>query len=349
MKEKVATASIAANAILALGKISIGFIAKSAAVLAEGIHSFMDIISSVVGYLGIRISQKPSDEKHPYGHYKFESLSGVVMTFILFATGGGIIYEAYKSFLNPGDVSVNYLSLGVMVFSAIVNEVMARLKISYGKKENSIALLSDGFHSRIDVYASLAVFIGLLLTKYWIYADPILALLVGLYVIKESFSIGREAVDCLLDVSAGEEIEKKIKSVAISQNIEISSLKTQKKGAVLTANLEIRLPSVLNIKEAEDISLGLREKLMKEIENLSYVVIQIASHEISTSFYQPSYGRGFGWQRRGRFAPSVEEAKGKGIGGDCVCPKCGYKIEHQRGIPCSTLKCPNCKINLERK
>jgi len=61
------------------------------------------------------------------------------------------------------------------------------------------------------------------------------------------------------------------------------------------------------------------------------------------------YGRGFGWQRRGKFKDKIKEAAGQGPGGYCVCPKCGYQIEHQRGIPCSSLKCPKCNINLERK
>jgi len=349
MKEKIAVVSIFANMVLAGGKIAVGLLSNSAAILAEGIHSFMDIFSSAIGYVGIKISQKPSDEKHPYGHYKFENLAGTIITVILFVTGGGIIYESYLEILNPKQVDLNYLSLGVMIFSAIVNGIMSGFKIHFGKKENSIALLSDGFHSRIDVYASLAVFAGLILTRYWIYADPILALLVGIYIIKESFSLGKEAVDSLLDVSAGEEIEKKIKSVVVSQKIEIASLKTQKKGSAVTANLAIVLPSDLNVKEAENISSDLREKLMKEIENLTYVVIQIESHEISTSFYKPSFGRGFGWQRKAKFTGEIKEAKGRGVGGDCVCPKCGYKTSHLRGVPCSTLKCPNCKVSLERQ
>jgi len=334
---------------LAGGKIAVGVFSNSAAILAEGIHSFMDIFSSAVGYVGIRISTKPEDKKHPYGHYKFEVLAGTVITLILLATGAGIIYEAYRNFLNPEKIEIGYLAFGIMIFSAAVNEIMARLKIHYGKKENSVSLLSDGFHSRIDVYTSLAVFAGLFLTKYWIYTDSLLAFLIGAYIIKKSFSLGKEAVDSLLDVSAGEEIEEKIKVIAKTQSIEISSLKTQKKGSAVTANFEIELPSNLNVEKATEISNNLREKLMKEIENLSYVAIQIKSHEISTGFYKPEFGRGFGWQRRGRFKGEIQQAKGEGPGGYCVCQKCGYKIEHQRGIPCSTLICPNCKTPLERR
>jgi cation diffusion facilitator family transporter len=349
MKEKIAVISILANMVLAGGKIAVGFISNSSAILAEGIHSFMDIFSSAIGYIGIKISRKPEDQKHPYGHYKFEVLAGFFITLILFGTGAGIIYEAYQKFLNPSLIKIPVLAFGIMIFSALVNEIMARLKIHFGKKENSIALLSDGSHSKVDVYASVAVFIGLFLSKYWVSVDSLLALFIGLYIIKQSFSLGKEAVDSLLDVSASPEIEEKIKKIAEKENVEVDSLKTQKKGSAITANLEITLPNNLKVEEATKISESLREKLMKEVENLSYVAIQIKSHEIETGFYKPAFGRGFGWQRRGRFKGKIEKAVGQGPGGYCVCSKCGYKIPHQRGIPCSTLQCPNCKVNLERK
>jgi len=349
MKEKIALISILANVILAGGKIVVGFISHSVAILAEGVHSLTDVFSSAIGYVGIKISKKPADQRHPYGHYKFEVLAGFLITLILFGTGAGIIYGAYQKFLTPSLIRMPVLAFSVMIFSALVNEIMSRLKIHFGKKENSIALLSDGFHSRIDVFSSLAVFGGLILTKYWIFSDPLLAILIGIYIIRESFSLGKEAVDSLLDVSAGSEIEEKIKEIGKSQNIKIDNLKTQKKGSVITANLEINLPSNLKVEEATKISESLRENLMKEIENLSYVAIQIKSHEMETGFYRPAFGRGFGWQRRGRFRGKVEEAGGRGPGGFCVCPKCGYRVEHQPGIPCSTLTCPNCKIPLRRE
>ncbi len=349
MKERIAKISIAANIILCGAKIFIGFISNSSSILAEGIHSLMDVFSSGISYLGIKIAKKPEDKKHPYGHWKFEVLAGFLITLILFLTGAGIIYEAYQKLLSPVLPKITALAFGVMIFSAIVNEIMARLKIYFGKKENSVALLSEGFHSRIDVFSSLAVFVGLLLTRYWIYTDAILAFLIGFYIIKESFSLGREAIDSLLDVSAGQEIEEKIKEIIKSQNIEIESLKTQKKGSVITANLEIVLPRNLKVEEATKISDDLRKKLMEEIENLHYVAIQIKSHDLETGFYKPAFGRGYGWQRRGRFKADLKETVGRGPGGYCVCPKCGYKIPHQRGVPCSSLLCPNCKVNLERE
>ena len=264
-------------------------------------------------------------------------------------TGLGVVYNAYRNFLEPEKLQISYLGFSIMFLSAVINYITSKIKIYYGKKESSLTLLADGSHDKADVLASTAVFLGLIFSKYWIYTDSLLAFLIGLYIVKESFFLGKEAIDSLLDVSAGEEIEEKIKLIAKKENIEIDSLKTQKKGSAITANLEIKLPNNLKVEDAAKISENLREKLIKEIENLFYVAIQIKSHEVETGFYKPAFGQGFGWQKRGKFRKELPKAEGRGPNGECFCLKCGYSIPHQRGVPCSSLKCPQCDINLERK
>ncbi|MEF3692122.1 MAG: cation diffusion facilitator family transporter [Candidatus Moraniibacteriota bacterium] len=345
MKEKIALLSILVNALLAGVKIAVGFLVNSASVLASGVDSLSDVVSSTIGYFGIRMSQKPADEEHPYGHHKFEVLSGFVITLIIALSGFVIIYESIKKFFDPQTVSFGNLALIIMIFSALINEGMARVKKYYGKKENSIGLLSDGAHSRIDVFTSIAVVAGLLLNNFWVYADASVACLLGFYVIREAFSIGKEATDSLLDTSAGEEAEKKIKDLVQSEGIDLQSLKTQKKGAIITANLEIGLSRDLRVEEAMKISSNLKSKLIEKIDNLRYVSIQISSHEMEDSFFKSSFGRGFGWQGRtdgNKKSPGFKEGK-------CICKKCGYAAPHQRGVPCSVSICPNCKTKLERE
>lgn len=347
MKEKVALISVAANIFLAAAKVIAGAISGSAAVLADGFHSLADVFSSGIAFLGIKISAKPVDERHPYGYYKAEVLAGAAITLILFVTGAGIIYGAWGEIAAPKSIEMGGLALAAMAISAAVNEVMARLKIHFGKKENSVSLLADGIHSRVDIFSSLGVFAGLLLANVWPQADPVLAILIGLYIIKESFSLGREAVDSLLDVSAGEEIEKQIKTVAARKNIVLEKLKTQKKGAAITADLNIVLPAQASVERAAKISDDLRQNLMKEIANLACVSIEIKSHELKSGFYKPEFGKSFGWQRQGRFKTD-DGGQGRGPGGECVCPKCGRRAAHQSGVPCAAIKCPNCNVSLER-
>ena len=357
MKQKIAIISVIVNIFLFASKVIIGLLSNSASILAEGIDSGTDIISSAISSIGIRIAEKPVDEKHPYGHYKFEVFSGLLITIILFLTGVGVVYNAYREFFLFSEVKVGYLSLGVMLFSAVVNEIMARLKIDCGKKEGLVSLISDGVHSRIDVWRSIAVFVGLILTKYWTHADQIIALLVGLYIIRESFRIGREATDSLLDVSADKEQEKEIKEIVKSNNVELVNLKTQKKGSVITANLVISLSGDINVQKATEITNKLKQELINKVKKLEYIAIQIDSDDIDVldSYFEPKetifqrFNKGFGWQRKGKFQKVIEDAESKGPDGFCVCSKCGHMEKHQTGTPCSTIKCSRCANFLKRE
>jgi divalent metal cation (Fe/Co/Zn/Cd) transporter len=227
---------------------------------------------------------------------------------------------------------------------------MARVKIHYGKKENAVALISDGIHSRVDVWSSVAVFVGLLIYPYWNNIDALLALLVGLYVIKESMSMGKEMTDSLLDVTAGEEIEQEIKKIIEDEGIKLESLKTQKRGLLASANVKIVLPKNLKLEDATKITTSLKERLLKEVQALEYVVIQIESEgEIHSENYYNPKDQVFHFGIKNKFHWSTQTKKGgEGPGGFCVCPSCGYKSEHKKGVPCSTLKCPNCKTELVR-
>lgn len=346
MKEKIALLSVLANVILASSKILMGYVSTSASVMAEGFHSLGDILSSLIGYAGIKFSQKKEDKKHPYGHYKYEVISAVIITLILFATGIGVIYDAYLGYLNPIKVEISPLLIAVMLLSVLINFATSKVKIYYGKKENSLTLLSDGTHDKADVLTSALILTGLFFYKYFSQIDTFLAIIIGLYIIREAYVLGKEASESLFDVAADEENENLIKKIVAEEKIKLNSLKTQKKGSVITANLEIELASILKIEEASKISENLKNKLIDKIKNLAYVVIQINSHDTETNYFKPNFGKSFSWQRRGK---NNEKNGGKGPEGYCYCPKWGYKIEHQRGSPCSEIKCPHCSVKLERK
>ncbi|MBD3354584.1 cation diffusion facilitator family transporter [Candidatus Woesearchaeota archaeon] len=341
-KEKISLIAIISNIFLSIFKIAVGILSKSSAVIAEGIHSGMDIITSAISYGGIRAAKKPVDKKHPYGHYKAEVFAGLLITLVLLGTSVWIIYGAITNFFTVKELFITPLTLGVMGFSAVINEIMARLKIKFGKKYESMALLADGKHSRIDVLASLSVFIGLFLTRYWIHLDSIIALLIGVYILVESISLGKKTTDSLLDVSADEEVENQIKDIIKREKIELVNLKTQKLGSAVFAELKIKLDPKLKVDQASSITKDLEKKVQEEVAPVEYIVIQIESHEIREESFKGAFGVRTEW--KGRMG-----GRALGPGGKCTCLKCGKIIPHKAGTPCYKIKCPECGSFMTRK
>ena len=280
------------NASLGVLKVIFGIFSNSIALIADGIHSSLDVISSFVTFLGLRTAKKPVDEKHPYGYFKAESLAGFFVTILLAITGIWIIVEAIKRFLGENPAVFSLRAIFVIIICIILQEIMARIKFLYGKRFQSIALIADAKHSRADVLSSIGVLIGLFLIKYFNLADAIVALGIGSYILVETVLIGREITDSLLDV-ANKEIEERIRKICASHKIEIADLKTRKIGAYNFAELRIKLPLKLKVEEVGEITKNLEEKLLKNIPELKYVVISIEPYDMKKSIIVGMLGRRF--------------------------------------------------------
>ncbi len=289
-QEKISIISTVVNFILAVFKLIAGFTVGSVALVADAIHSGLDVFSSFVTFLGIKIAKKPVDEKHPYGFYRAETLAGLTVALLLTISAVWIIYEGIGRFLKLEPVTFTLWAIGLMVVSTVVNEVMARLKFYYGRKHESLSLVADAEHSRADVISSAGVLIGLVLIRYFIYADAVIAILIGFYVIWQSFSIGKEITDSLLDVS-NKNIEERIRKICSAHKINISGLKTRKIGAANFAELKIQLDPELRVDEVSKITKTLEERLLRNIPGLKYIVISIESHEMKSSTIVSGFGK----------------------------------------------------------
>jgi len=297
-QKSVSILAILVNLVLTAGKIFLGVAFNLTALFAEGIHSGLDIVSSIVAFLGIKSAQKPVDKEHPYGHYRAESLAGFVVVILLAGSAIWILYEGIIHLFNSGEAIISIWAIILMAFSAIVNEIMARLKFKIGHKFSSPALIADGEHSRADVISSIGVLVGILLIKLWTGADVLVAILIGLYILWEAWRLGREITDSLLDV-ANPEIETEIRKTAESQNIEISEIKSRRMGPATLADLKIKLDPRLKIEEATRLTDKLQDALLSQIEKLKSINITVESHEfqrgtLRTPFSgQLKYKRGF--------------------------------------------------------
>jgi len=298
MKEKISLLSTFINVLLAIGKAIAGLLSGSVALIAEAIHSGLDIFSSTIPYFGIKEKKKPADKEHPYGYYNAETVTSFIIAVLLFATGVWIIYEGVGSLLGNNKEVFTALGLIIMGISAIVNEIMARVKLHYGQKENSLPLISDAEHSKVDVWASLGVFVGLFATKYYPLADGIIAIGVGLFILYETYGLSKEIVESFLDVR-DEEVEKEIKELFSKKNTKVSKIKSRKIGGYTSAEIKINLDNNIKLNQAEKIIKELEKEAKEKVERLKYITITFeASGE---SYIQKTTFQSFGGMTRNRF------------------------------------------------
>jgi cation diffusion facilitator family transporter len=203
-KEQVALSSIAASAGLAMAKALVGFATGSLAILSEAGHSLIDLGATVMTYVAVRVSGRPADDEHHYGHGKIESVSALAETALLFLLSGVVIWQALRRLFEqaPHTVNANIWAFGVILISIAVDFVRARSLSHMAHKTSSHALAADALHFSSDLWGSLAVLVGLIGIRFGLWwADAGAALAVAVLICIAGWRLGRRTIDTLIDVA----------------------------------------------------------------------------------------------------------------------------------------------------
>jgi cation diffusion facilitator family transporter len=261
-KVSIARLSIISNTLLILMKLAVGLISGSVSILSEAIHSSMDLVAAIIAFFSVRVSDNPPDSRHPYGHGKIENISGVIESLLIFIAALWIIFEAVRKLLGE-KIELDSIALGsvVMLISALVNTYVSRRLYKVARATNSVALEADALHLKTDVYTSLGVSIGLALIIVtginWL--DPVIAILVALFIIREAYLLMTKAFTPLLDTAWNlneiEELETRLKRLEVSYH----DLRTRVAGNYRFVDIHIEIP--------EDISVGKAHKYCDKIED----------------------------------------------------------------------------------
>lgn len=200
-KQAVARSSVIASLLLTAGKLVVGIMTGSLGILSEAAHSALDLVAALITFFAVRVSDKPADEKHHYGHAKVENFSALIESILLFVTCFWIIKESIaRLFFREVHVEINVWSFAVIVISIIVDFSRSRALARAAKKYNSQALEADALHFSSDILSSLVVLAGLVFAKLGMnYADSLAALIVALIVIVASWRLAGRTMDALLD------------------------------------------------------------------------------------------------------------------------------------------------------
>jgi cation diffusion facilitator family transporter len=261
-KVKTARLSILSNSLLIIMKLAVGLISGSVSIISEAIHSSMDLVAAIIAYFSVKVSDNPPDSRHPYGHGKIENISGVIESLLIFIAAIWIIIEAVKKLMGE-EIVLDSIALGsaVMFVSAVVNTFVSRRLYKVAKETHSVALEADALHLKTDVYTSLGVATGLaliLITKInWL--DPVIAILVALFIIKEAYELLNKAFTPLLDTAWEESeitsLEEKLKVIGVNYH----DLRTRVAGNYRFIDIHIQIP--------EDVSVGNAHRYCDTIEN----------------------------------------------------------------------------------
>lgn len=251
----VAFISVIAAVFLVLIKLIVGIATKSLGIISEAIHSTLDLGASLLTLFAVKVSSKPADETHHYGHGKVENLSAFVQSILLFITCIWIVFEAVRRFFTPIKIDVNIYSFLVMIISILVDFSRSKALFKASQKYNSQALEADAYHFFSDMLSSLIVIIGLISVKLgFIYGDSVAALIISGFIITFSIKLGKRAVNVLLDTApkgASEKIRRTV--MGIDGVVECRNIRVRTSGNLFFINVDVGIDKHRTHKEIQDI------------------------------------------------------------------------------------------------
>ncbi len=294
---RMARLSILSNTVLILLKLAVGILSGAVSIISEAIHSLMDLAAAVMAFFSIRIAQRPADPGHPYGHEKVENVSGVIEAMLIFVAAALIIVEAVKKLLHREPIEHLELGVAVMLVSGIVNTVVSRILYRVAHQEQSVALEADALHLKTDVYSSVGVAGGLLiivlLTRAFhlpwaYYLDPVVAMVIALLIVFESWKMLRKAFGPLLDTSISpEELAAVESSVARHPQTALHSVRTRRAGGKKHIDFHLTVPAGMSVQESHDLCDLIERDLEARLSNTS-VLIHIEPRPEEDSGGEPS-------------------------------------------------------------
>ncbi len=243
----VARLSITAVSILIVIKVVASVLTGSLGIRADAIHSVIDLTGAIIGLVGIMVASHPADSRHHYGHGKAENLAGAIISVLIFAAAGSIVYTAVMRIISGGRVEMLATGIVVTVVAIAINIGIAMLALRVARKTESVALRAQGFHMMADVWSSVAVLIGLVLVTLTglVILDAVVGILVALIIGKTAWEIMKDAVGVLMDTRLPDDEEQAIRDV-INQHGDtvtcIRSLRTRRSGAERFVDLVLVMP-----------------------------------------------------------------------------------------------------------
>lgn len=268
---KITIVGSCVNFLLLVFKFAAGILGHSAAMLADAVHSLSDFVTDIIVLVFVRISNKPQDKGHDYGHGKYETLATAIIGLLLLIVGFGILWNGASSIYafargeeleEPGMVA-----LIAALLSIVLKEILYRYTVIKGKKLNSQAVIANGWHHRSDALSSIGTAVGIggaiLLGDHWRVLDPVAAVIVSFFIMKVAVQLLIPCVDELLEKSLPDDVEKQIEQALLSFPgvSEPHHLRTRRIGSYCAIEVHVRMDGQISLEAAHATATAIENKL----------------------------------------------------------------------------------------
>ena len=273
------------NMVLFLFKLVAGFVGRSGAMIADAVHSASDFVTDVVVLAFVRISAKPRDDDHKWGHGKYETLASLLIGVALFAVGVDILMDSADKIKAVANGEVlprpGAIALIAAAVSVVVKEALYQWTLRKGKKLDSPSVVANAWHHRSDALSSVGALVGIGLAYFlgeeWRIADPIAAIVVAALIIKVAIDLCRTALAELLEKSLPREVEKEILSIiSATPNVhKPHNLRTRRIGSNIAIEVHVRVDGAMTVYDSHEISKDIERALRTRFGEQTAVAIHI--------------------------------------------------------------------------
>lgn len=277
----VVWSGIAIDSLLSALKIIVGVVGQSSALVADGFHSFSDLLSSLIVLIGFRIAFKPPDESHPYGHGRAESIAGWVVALLLLALGIGIAAKAVIGLASKEILAPRQYTLWVIILSIVFKEGMFRYKMRVAKKVQSQSLMADAWHHRSDALSSLVALIGIAGAVFggerWHFLDHLAAFAVAIVIIHIAIKMFRATSKELMDTMPPVEVIDQLRIIAVGVDgvCGIEKVVARKSGLDLLIDMHVEVEPGMTVEKSHHVAQLVRNKIIEEMSNVKKVLVHI--------------------------------------------------------------------------
>lgn len=278
---KLSLVSVIGNAVLSGFKMFAGIAGHSSAMISDAIHSFSDVLTTLIAWIGVRISKKDSDSAHPYGHERLECIASFILGGVLMITGLGIgkagleniVSGNYETISAPG-----MIALIAAMISIVGKEAMYWYTRYYAKLINSSAFMADAWHHRSDAFSSVGSLIGIggAMLGFPV-LDSAASVVICLFILKVSYDILKDSVEKLLDTSCGEDYERKLSKFIAAQKgvICVDLLRSRMFGNKVYIDLEIQVDGNICLREAHEVAEQVHRNVEHQFPDIKHIMIHV--------------------------------------------------------------------------